>query len=638
MANVGKMLSDYRKKNGYSVAQAATLIGVSAPTLSKIEKGGNVTERILKKIYMVLDINVDKLSNDNIQKNIDKSTIIDDDLSGVSEENGFSERDIADIHSSEIPYTGISDDESDQLSDSFYDDWKDYDGEHDKFTEQSTEQDDKIYIPNDTMFQPMSFDLDRKIFNKIQESAINMASQSKESLRCLVSFYYQYQGQRIANNDRINKIAKKLNKNGDDSSMDALRYLANANNQMELQLKKMLGAYSLTTKVGQWMNDIIGIGPCLSAGLLAYFSIDESMKSVNSFYQYAGLNDNNVPWLSKTDVTKIMDKAHEIIKTRCDERIAIYESFHINGTGKMLKQLATIYKDEIYSIMIYGYSDDNIRNSLRNILTVNDPDDKGYDLIGAIIRDCKKYEYGPRTWYNTLVYKYNNIEPSPEYLMTVAVLANRTYKNIFKGSIDNTKKGKGRRTYDRLDKFLCMPPYRKELKVLCFRIEDSFVKQQSRGSIYGKLYRQRKEYEIRKNERGDYRDIALKLYEKTSPSKRELREFYSTGKLTGKHIDRRARRWACKIFISHLFDAMYIDIHGRTPDLPKVFNMGNHLDFIAPEVPYSKYWKYEDTRNLSNVSLEYTPDYTYSFNVDYSEDWADVMDRITPKKIVEDED
>ena len=178
-----------------------------------------------------------------------------------------------------------------------------------------------------------------------------------------------------------------------------------------------------------------------------------------------------------------------------------------------------------------------------------------------------------------------------------------------------------------------MPPYLKELKVLCFKIEDSFAKQISRGSLYGKLYKQRKEYELAKNERGDYKEQAYELAKKTT--KKDLKKFYlEEGKLTNKHIDRRARRWACKIFISHLFDAMYIDKFGKTPDLPAVFDMGGHLDFIGPEVPYAKYWpNYEDTRNVANVSLDYTPDYTYSFNIKNFKDWATLMDETNPKKM-----
>ena len=79
---------------------------------------------------------------------------------------------------------------------------------------------------------------------------------------------------------------------------------------------------------------------------------------------------------------------------------------------------------------------------------------------------------------------------------------------------------------------------------------------------------------------------------------------------------------------------MYIDKFGKTPDLPAVFDLGGHLDFIGPEVPYAKYWpNYKDTRNVANVSLDYTPDYTYSFEVKNFKDWATLMDETNPKKM-----
>lgn len=329
-----------------------------------------------------------------------------------------------------------------------------------------------------------------------------------------------------------------------------------------------------------------------------------------------------------------MNKADEIISARVEERKAAYETFQNPKWKSYMKKLATTNMDQAYASLIHGYSEDTIKDSIIGIIGDSDT---AREFVDALVRDCEKYQYGPRTWYNTIVYEFNAKEPSPEYMVTIAILTNRTYKNIFNGAVDRTKNGNGRRTYDRLARFLNMPPYLKELKVLCFKIEDSFAKQISRGSLYGKLYKQRKEYELKKNDNGDYTDIALRLAERTS--KKDLKKFYlEEKKLTNKHIDRRARRWACKIFISHLFDAMYIDAYGRTPDLPTVFNSGNHLDFIAPEVPYSKYWgEYEDKRNYANISLEYTPDYTYSYEVNNVKDWADILDQTTPKKVEEGE-
>lgn len=620
-----ELVREWRKENGITQKQLAELADCSVATICNYEKGKcNISDKLSDKIASI--IGTGKILTGQEEKAADDSNqLIEDADTGIDEDSGFSETEIAMIHQSNIAYLGERENDSsleDEMDDSIDD------------TEINEDFDDNEPLPESGYYEPASFSVDRKQLNAIKQSAINMASQSKESLKCLVSFYYQYQGQRIANDDRIRKISKGMNKNGNEDSMLALKYLADSNREMEKQLKAMLGAYSVTTKVGKWLNDIVGIGPCISAGLLAYFNISENMRSCQSFYNYAGLNDNNIPWLSKDDVKKVMNKADEIISARVEERKAAYETFQNPKWKSYMKKLATTNMDQAYASLIHGYSEDTIKDSIIGIIGDSD---MAREFVDALVRDCEKYQYGPRTWYNTIVYEFNAKEPSPEYMVTIAILTNRTYKNIFNGAVDRTKNGNGRRTYDRLARFLNMPPYLKELKVLCFKIEDSFAKQISRGSLYGKLYKQRKEYELKKNDNGDYTDIALRLAERTS--KKDLKKFYlEEKKLTNKHIDRRARRWACKIFISHLFDAMYIDAYGRTPDLPTVFNSGNHLDFIAPEVPYSKYWgEYEDKRNYANISLEYTPDYTYSYEVNNVKDWADILDQTTPKKVEEGE-
>lgn len=620
-----ELVREWRKENGITQKQLAELADCSVATICNYEKGKcNISDKLSDKIASI--IGTGKILTGQEEKAADDSNqLIEDADTGIDEDSGFSETEIAMIHQSNIAYLGERENDSsleDEMDDSIDD------------TEINEDFDDNEPLPESGYYEPASFSVDKKQLNAIKQSAINMASQSKESLKCLVSFYYQYQGQRIANDDRIRKISKGMNKNGNEDSMLALKYLADSNREMEKQLKAMLGAYSVTTKVGKWLNDIVGIGPCISAGLLAYFNISENMRSCQSFYNYAGLNDNNIPWLSKDDVKKVMNKADEIISARVEERKAAYETFQNSKWKSYMKKLATTNMDQAYASLIHGYSEDTIKDSIIGIIGDSDT---AREFVDALVRDCEKYQYGPRTWYNTIVYEFNAKEPSPEYMVTIAILTNRTYKNIFNGAVDRTKNGNGRRTYDRLARFLNMPPYLKELKVLCFKIEDSFAKQISRGSLYGKLYKQRKEYELKKNDNGDYADIALRLAERTS--KKDLKKFYlEEKKLTNKHIDRRARRWACKIFISHLFDAMYIDAYGRTPDLPTVFNSGNHLDFIAPEVPYSKYWgEYEDKRNYANISLEYTPDYTYSYEVNNVKDWADILDQTTPKKVEEGE-
>lgn len=75
-------------------------------------------------------------------------------------------------------------------------------------------------------------------------------------------------------------------------------------------------------------------------------------------------------------------------------------------------------------------------------------------------------------------------------------------------------------------------PWNASLKRLRFLLGESFVKQSGRESdYYGKLYLQRKEYEQRKNEAGEYADEAARnLAERSFDKDTQAKKFY-TGKI-----------------------------------------------------------------------------------------------------------
>ena len=59
----------------------------------------------------------------------------------------------------------------------------------------------------------------------------------------------------------------------------------------------------------------------------------------------------------------------------------------------------------------------------------------------------------------------------------------------------------------------------------------------------------------------------------------------------------RSKRYAVKLFISHLFEAMYLEEHGYYPKETYVIAHLGHSDYIEPEVPFEKYIKFDpDTR------------------------------------------
>jgi len=128
-------------------------------------------------------------------------------------------------------------------------------------------------------------------------------------------------------------------------------------------------------------------------------------------------------------------------------------------------------------------------------------------------------------------------------------------------------------------------PHNAKLKTLCWKIGQSFVKVSNNDKdFYGKIYKQRKEYEMTKNEAGEYADQAKTKLEKFKIGKdTEAYKHYSQGKLPPAHIQQRAERFAVKIFLSHLFDVWYRYDRGEAPPKPYAIAHLEHAHMI--EIP-----------------------------------------------------
>lgn len=126
-------------------------------------------------------------------------------------------------------------------------------------------------------------------------------------------------------------------------------------------------------------------------------------------------------------------------------------------------------------------------------------------------------------------------------------------------------------------------PYNAKLKVLCWKIGDSFVKQSGRpGCIYGHIYRERKALEVERNERGDFADQAATSLATKRFGDNDTRKRYEAGQLPDGRIDLRARRYAVKLFLSHLHHVMYEVADGEPPPKPYILTRPEHAHFLAP--------------------------------------------------------
>ena len=100
---------------------------------------------------------------------------------------------------------------------------------------------------------------------------------------------------------------------------------------------------------------------------------------------------------------------------------------------------------------------------------------------------------------------------------------------------------------------------------------------------YGHIYRERKNFEIARNERGDNKELAEQLKEKVGKNTEAYKHF-SNGLLPPGQIDARARRYAVKLFLSHLHGAWYETHFGTKPPLPYPIAHMGHAHFIPSPV------------------------------------------------------
>lgn len=113
-----------------------------------------------------------------------------------------------------------------------------------------------------------------------------------------------------------------------------------------------------------------------------------------------------------------------------------------------------------------------------------------------------------------------------------------------------------------------------------WRLGQSFVRQPADKCPYRLWYEERKAYEIENNEAGNYADQAVAILQRL-PNHAQA-AIYREGKLPPAHIDRRARRWVEKRFLSHWHEVAYIEHYGEPPPKPYVIEHGGHAEIVGP--------------------------------------------------------
>lgn len=131
----------------------------------------------------------------------------------------------------------------------------------------------------DDTFEPLL-----KLSKDLKAAASNMG---EHEARFLVDSYYTMQDQRIRTAGQIRAMS------GDSEPHGVIDWLFNNSKGLENTVKSALGCYSRSRPTGQWLNSICGIGPVISAGMLAHF--DYTKPTASHFWRFAGL-DPTVEW------------------------------------------------------------------------------------------------------------------------------------------------------------------------------------------------------------------------------------------------------------------------------------------------------------------------------------------------------
>lgn len=121
-------------------------------------------------------------------------------------------------------------------------------------------------------------------------------------------------------------------------------------------------------------------------------------------------------------------------------------------------------------------------------------------------------------------------------------------------------------------------PHNAELKTLCYKIGECFVKfSNHKDCFYGHIYRQRKELEQARNEQFAFAEQAKAKLEKFNIGKTtDAYAAYSIGKLPPAHVHARARRYAVKLFLAHFYEKSYFHAFGHECPAPYAIAILGH--------------------------------------------------------------
>lgn len=127
---------------------------------------------------------------------------------------------------------------------------------------------------------------------------------TNQEARFLVDQYYSMQKQRISNGLR----AGALSKTGEPNLV--FDHLGENFQLLEDRVKKALEEFAKSRYIGRWMMSVRGIGPVISAGIIAYIGDIRDAPTAGHLWAYAGL-DPKKKWIGAAAAERIVKDAYQ---------------------------------------------------------------------------------------------------------------------------------------------------------------------------------------------------------------------------------------------------------------------------------------------------------------------------------------
>lgn len=413
--------------------------------------------------------------------------------------------------------------------------------------------------------------------SKEEKDALIANIGNRKVLLYLIDQYYQSQEYRIRAQNQARSLLQGFDDNEDKDQLIFVEKEVNNAIIQEALNKKYMDIVTKNIDVCRWMREIVGIGPIFSAYLYASFDVKAGKYNTN-FLSYAGLNDNNNPWLGNTKANELVDEAVEYrqreffdpITSSLRDKCGTTTTF--NKLQKALKKIGKAAAEDKNLL-------EDIKSSMEEI--------GGFSL--------SDFDIGEMSFIVEYAMWLNDNKSCDDILYNhIAEVTGRNIVNVIRGTKINRSNKKGNSKtppdIDDLVSYLAKPPYNTELKKKMYLLGEQFaMRKNNEKSLYGKIYAQRKLTEIKRNNRGEYAEQAAKILEEKNYGDNKTRDRLMEGKLSDGHLEMRARRYAVKLFISHVFEAMYYAEYGKEAPKTYIIEHGGHHDYIPPEVDYHAY-------------------------------------------------